>query len=85
MKDDPELKQLVVAITSYRNMLKLFNVRDDQVHLFKISFFQQVVLMFISFIRLCFSLIFYLPGNIITFPLSTAISYYTERERIKAL
>ena len=38
MKDDPELKQLVQAITSYRHMLKLFNVSDDQVSLFKITF-----------------------------------------------
>ena len=85
MKDDPELKQLVQAITSYRHMLKLFNVSDDQVSLFKITFLQQVLLMLISLIRLCFSLIFYLPGNIISFPLSTAIAYYTENERIKAL
>ena len=41
--------------------------------------------MLISLIRLCLSLIFYLPGNIISFPLSTAIAYYTENERIKAL
>lgn len=40
MKDDPELKQLVQAITSYRHMLKLFNVDDDQVKLFKITFLQ---------------------------------------------
>lgn len=85
MKDDPELKQLVQAVTSYRHMLKLFNVDDDQVSLFKITFVQQVILMLISLVRLCFSLIFYLPGNIITFPLSAAISYYTEQERIKAL
>lgn len=41
--------------------------------------------MFISLIRLFFCLIFVIPGNIMIFPLSTAISFYTERERIKAL
>ena len=34
LKDQPELQQLVEAITSYRQMLKLFNITDDQVHLF---------------------------------------------------
>ena len=43
------------------------------------------MLLLISFVRLCLSLIFYLPGNIITFPLSTTIAFYTENERIKAL
>jgi len=38
-----------------------------------------------SFIRLILSLIFVLPGNIMTFPLSSAINFYTEQERIKAL
>jgi hypothetical protein len=34
---------------------------------------------------LVLSLIFVLPGDIMVFPLSAAISYYTEQERIKAL
>lgn len=85
MKDDPELKQLVEAITGYRKMLKLFNITDEQVSLFKVTWFQQIVLLFISLIRLMLSLIFVLPGNIMVFPLSTAISFYAERERIKAL
>lgn len=29
MKDRPELRQLVEAISSYRMMLKLFNITDD--------------------------------------------------------
>jgi hypothetical protein len=41
--------------------------------------------MAISLIRLFFCLIFVIPGNLMIFPLSTAISFYTERERIKAL
>lgn len=41
--------------------------------------------MVVSLVRLLFSLIFMLPGNIITFPLSTAIAFYSENERIKAL
>lgn len=41
--------------------------------------------MILSLIRLFFCLIFIIPGNIMIFPLSTAISFYTERERIKAL
>lgn len=35
MKDDPDLQDLVEAITSYRHMLKLFNITDDQIPLFK--------------------------------------------------
>jgi hypothetical protein len=45
----------------------------------------QIVLMFISLIRLLLSLLFVLPGDLMVFPLSAAISYYTEQERIKAL
>ena len=41
--------------------------------------------MSISLIRLFFCLIFVIPGNLMIFPLSTYISFYTERERIKAL
>jgi len=41
--------------------------------------------MLVSFIRLCFSLVFMLPGTLITFPLSTAISFYSEREKIRCL
>lgn len=29
MKDDPELRQLVDAITGYRQMLKLLNIEDS--------------------------------------------------------
>jgi glycerol-3-phosphate O-acyltransferase/dihydroxyacetone phosphate acyltransferase len=85
MKDKPELQQLVEAISNYRTMLKLFNITDEQVRYFNQSFLLQVALMIVSLIRLCFSLIFALPGNIITFPLSIAIAYYAETERIKAL
>ena len=41
--------------------------------------------MLSSFIRLCFSLIFVLPGNIMMFPLSVAISFYVEQQRLNAL
>jgi glycerol-3-phosphate O-acyltransferase/dihydroxyacetone phosphate acyltransferase len=41
--------------------------------------------MLVSLVRLLLSFIFVLPGNIMVFPLSTAISFYAERERIKAL
>jgi hypothetical protein len=41
--------------------------------------------MMVSLIRLCFSLVFVLPGNIMIFPLSNFISFYAEGERIKAL
>uniref|UniRef100_A0A7S3FS93 Uncharacterized protein n=1 Tax=Strombidium rassoulzadegani TaxID=1082188 RepID=A0A7S3FS93_9SPIT len=85
MKDKPELQQLVEAISSYRMMLKLLNITDDQVKYFKSSFLTQVVLMVFSLLRLLLSLIFVLPGNIITFPLSTAIYFYCEQERVKAL
>jgi glycerol-3-phosphate O-acyltransferase/dihydroxyacetone phosphate acyltransferase len=76
---------LVDALTSYRMMLKLFNINDSQVALFKRNVFVQIVLMCYSFIRLLFSLIFVLPGNLMTLPLSTAINLYTEHQRIKAL
>lgn len=41
--------------------------------------------MFVSLFRLIFCFIFVLPGDIMTLPLSTAIAFYSERERIKAL
>ena len=41
--------------------------------------------MMVSFTRLIFSLVFVIPGNIMIFPLGTAVSFYAERERIKAL
>ena len=41
--------------------------------------------MFISLIRLLLSCLFVLPGDVMVFPLSSAIGYYTEQERIKAL
>ena len=66
-------------------MLKLFNIQDSQVAFFKRNVFKQVVLMCYSFIRLCLSLVFVLPGYIITLPLSTAINLYTEQQRLKAL
>jgi len=34
MKDLPEMKELVLGITSYRKMLKLFNIKDEQVKFF---------------------------------------------------
>ena len=42
-------------------------------------------LLLISFVRLMLSLVFVLPGNIMSLPLSTAIAFYAEQERIKAL
>ena len=85
MKDEPEMKMLVEAITSYRTMLKLLNINDEQVHLFKKSWSKQLFFLFLSLIRLLFSLLFVLPGNIMLFPLSAAVSFYAENERIKAL
>lgn len=85
MKEEPEVQSLVEAISSYRMMLKLFNIQDSQVALFKRNVFAQIVLMCYSFIRLCLSLIFVLPGNVMTLPLSTAINFYTEHQRMKAL
>lgn len=85
LKEEPEMKELVFAVTSYRKMLKLFNITDSQIKLFKQSYRMQIVLMCYSFIRLMLSLIFVLPGNLMTFPLSAAINFYTEQERIKAL
>lgn len=35
LKDDPELSNLVDTITGYRQMLKLLNIKDHQVALFK--------------------------------------------------
>ena len=78
MKDDPQLQQLVEAVTGYRKMLKLLNIEDSQVSLFKQSFGNQMYLMLISFVRMCLSFIFVLPGNIMIFPLSVAIAYHTE-------
>ena len=34
LKDLPEMKELVLGITSYRKMLKLFSISDEQVALF---------------------------------------------------
>jgi len=85
MKDKPELQQLVEEITSYRKMLKLFCIDDQQVVLFKSNVLTQVFWMIVSLIRLVFSIIFVLPGDIMTLPLSTMISFYAERERVKAL
>ena len=85
LKDEPEMKELVDGITSYRKMLKLFNINDSQIKLFKANLVMQIVLMCYSLIRLILSMIFVLPGNLMTFPLSAAINFYTEQERIKAL
>lgn len=81
----PEMKQLIEEITSYRTMLKLLNIKDEQVSLFKKSWIKQVGLMLLSLVRLLFSLIFVIPGNIMLYPLSSAVSFYAEAERIKAL
>lgn len=78
MKDEPELKLLVEEVTSYRIYLKLFNITDDQVRYFKGNYLYQIMLMLYSLIRLIFSLIFVIPGNCITFPLSIIINQYTE-------
>ena len=43
------------------------------------------MMMLLSFVRLMLNLILVIPGNIMSFPLASAISFYTERERIKAL
>lgn len=85
MKDDPELRQLVDAITGYRQMLKLLNINDSQVALFKQNFFNQILLTIVSFIRMCISLVFVLPGNIMMFPLSVTVGFYAEQERLSAL
>jgi hypothetical protein len=53
--------------------------------LFKANTINQLFSITISFLRLILCLIFALPGNIMTLPLSTAIAFYAEQERIKAL
>jgi glycerol-3-phosphate O-acyltransferase/dihydroxyacetone phosphate acyltransferase len=85
LKDHPDMQQMVGAISSYRMMLKLMNIRDDQVVFFEKNFIRSVGFMLISLVRLLLSLIFVLPGNIMCFPLTMAISFYSEAERIKAL
>lgn len=79
------MQQMVGAISSYRMMLKLMNIRDDQVVYFEKNLIRSVGFTLVSLIRLLASLIFVLPGNIMCFPLSTAIGFYCENERIKAL
>ena len=76
---------MVGAISAYRLMLKLMNIRDDQVVYFEKNIIRSVGFMILSFVRLLLSLLFVLPGNIMCFPLTTAISFYSEAERIKAL
>ena len=85
VKDNPEVRKLIEAITSYRMMLKLFNITDNELRYFKVNWLYQIGLMMMSLVRLLFSLIFVLPGNWIIYPLSLVISNYVERERIKAL
>ena len=85
MKEAPEMKQLVDNITSYRKMLRLMNIEDTQVKLFKQRYWNQVFLMLMSLIRLILSLIFMLPGSLMLMPLTTTISFYSERERIRCL
>ncbi len=85
VKDNPEVKQLIEAITSYRMMLKLFNIADPELRYFKVSGWSQIYLILVSLVRLIFSLIFVLPGNWMIYPLSLFIGHYVERERIKAL
>ena len=79
------MKTLVEEITSYRTMLKLFNVDDEQVMLFEQNIYSQIVYMFYSFFMLLISLIFVLPGNLMIFPLSSAIAFKGEQERLRAL
>ena len=85
MKDLPEMKELVLGLTSYRKMLKLFNIKDEQVKFFKQTQQYQAYLLLISLIRLILSMIFVIPGNLMVMPLSMYISTYTEQERLKAL
>ena len=85
MKDEPEIQYLIEAITSYRTMLKLFNIKDDQIAYFKKNWTKQIFWLLVSLVRLILSLIFVLPGNIMVFPLSTAVAFYAEQERVKAL
>ena len=85
MKDLPEMKELVLGLTSYRKMLKLFNIKDEQVKFFKQTQQYQAYLLLISLVRLILSMIFVIPGNLMIMPLSMYISTYTEQERLKAL
>ena len=85
MKDLPEMKELVLGLTSYRKMLKLFNIKDEQVKFFKQTQQYQAYLLVISLVRLILSMIFVIPGNLMVMPLSMYISTYTEQERLKAL
>lgn len=78
MKDQPDMIQLVEGLTSYRTMLKLMNIKDEQVQLFKKSWFKQIFYLCFSLIRLLFSLMFCIPGNIMLFPLSSAVAFYAE-------
>jgi glycerol-3-phosphate O-acyltransferase/dihydroxyacetone phosphate acyltransferase len=84
-KDLPETQQLVESIQSYKTMLWLLNIRDEQVALFKQTWVRQIIFMMLSLVRLILSLMFVLPGYIMMFPLSSIISIYAEKERIKAL
>ena len=79
------MQQLVEEIHSYKTMLWLLNCRDDQVALFKQTWERQIIYMMLSLVRLFLSLMFVLPGYIMMFPLSSYISIYAEKERIKAL
>jgi hypothetical protein len=79
------MKQLVEGIRSYKTMLWLLNIRDEQVAMFKQTWVRQIIFLMLSLIRLLLSLMFVLPGNIIMFPLTSFIGIYAERERLKAL
>lgn len=85
MKEKPEMKQLVEGITSYRQMLYLFNIRDEQVKNLETNYLLMVVYMIVAFMKWIVCLIFVLPGNLMIFPMSSTVAFYAERERIKAL
>jgi len=61
------------------------NISDAQVAYFKKSFYRQFIWMIVSLVRLMLNFIFVLPGNLMSLPLSAAVGFYAERERIKAL
>ena len=79
------INDLIEELTEYRHALKTLNIEDYQVKTMRINFFYLVINFFISLLRMCFAMIFALPGVIMLGPLGLLIAYQAERERKLAL
>ena len=72
-------------VTQYRHQLRILGINDEQVKHIRFNIIALFFNIVYSFVRMCLSLVFALPGLTMLLPLGLIVAYFAEAERRKAL